>query len=788
VALAVWRGLWSNFYPLKILFSTVLMILAVPLMAQERFVVAVVDDGPSDRLAELHQIYIDELLALTASEFDVQIRRYSGEWSKESVDAAIEDAYDAADVDLVLVTGFVANQLAATKREFSKPTFLPIIIDTGLLPGEATVGKSGVANLNYLSAFADFAIDLDTLARIVPYRNLTVFIDSSLASAITELRDAAYAASDARGIELLEVTHDGVDHRLMNRVPANTDAIFVVGLPRMPTADFEHLVEAINAAGLPSYSFVGVADVESGLLATNSEPRDVDRQARLNALNMQAVMLGERAEDQPTGSGSRKQLTINMATARRLGLSPSFDVLGDAVLLHQDEDAIGQQYGIVEIARLALAENQDLQAEEFGVQAGLEEIARARSNLLPQIGASTGYTQRKDSILVSSGLSAERSSDAALSLDQLIYSDAASANLKIQKELQRSRLANLEEFKLDVIQAATTSYYTVLNARSQLAVQQNNLKITRANLELAEDRVRLGTSTRADVYRWQAEVARAQILVLNARAALKQSWDTLNRILHGPQGTRFALKEANFDEPFIMKLSEFDQLLRSPADYARFSRFYIDMALRQAPELIQLDAQIAAKRRELNSQRRAYWLPDFSIGGRYTSNLSQSGLGAGPSAGQGLDDWSIGVQATLPLFSGGLRKANVSKASFELRQLESLRRSTEERVEERVRNQLHATEAAYGQIDLAATAADASQKNLDLVGDAYARGTVTIIEQLDAQDTNLIASAAKDESLYNFLITIMSLQRAIGGYDFRLTPEARDAQAAELREALTGTK
>jgi len=773
---------------LKNLVFLFLVLLAVPVMAQQQFVVAVVADGPSDRLEGLHQIYVGELLALTAGEFDVQIRRFSGDWSKESVDAAIEEAYAAPDVDLVLVTGFVANQIVATKREFSKPTFLPIIIDTELLAGEATVGKSGVANLNYLTAFADFAIDLDTLARIVPYRNLTLFIDSSLASAIPELRDAAYAASDARGIELLEVMHDGIDHHLMNRVPANTDAIFVVGLPRMPMADFEHLVEAINAAGLPSYSFVGVADVESGLLATNSEPRDVDRQARLNALNMQAVMLGERAEDQPTGSGSREQLTINMATARRIGLSPSFDVLSDAVLLNQDEDALGQQYGIVEIARLALDENQDLQAEEFGVRAGLEEIARARSNYLPQIGASTGYTQRKNSILVSSGLSAERSSDAALSLDQLIYSDAASANLKIQKELQRSRLASLEEFKLDVIQAATTSYYTVLNARSQLAVQQNNLKITRANLELAEDRVRLGTSTPADVYRWQAEVARAQILVLNARAALNQSWDTLNRILHGPQGTRFALKEANFDEPFIMKRSEFDELLRSPADYARFSRFYIDMALQQAPELAQLDAQIVAKRRELSSQRRAYWLPDFSIGGRYTSNLSQSGLGAGPSAGQGLNDWSIGVQATLPLFSGGLKKANVSRASFELRQLESLRRSTEERVEERVRNQLHATEAAYGQIDLAAAAADASQKNLNLVSDAYARGTVSIIEQLDAQDTNLIASAARDESLYNFLITIVSLQREIGGYDFRLTPEARDAQAARLRKTLTEKK
>ena len=764
------------------------MLLAVPVVAQEHVVVGIVGDGPSDRFESQHQIYVDELLALTSSEFDVEIRRFEGGWSKESIDDAITDAYADRDVDLVLVTGFVANQIAAIRPEFPKPTFLPIIIDVGLVAGEVSVGKSGKANLNYLTAFADFAGDLDTLARITPYKNLVLFVDTALSSAIPALRDAAYAASEARGINLLEVLHDGIDHRLMNRVPADTDAIFIAGLPRMPPADFAVLVEAINAAGLPSYGFAGVADVETGLLVTDSEPRDVDRQARLNALNMQAVMLGERAEDQQTTLETREQLTINMATARQIGLSPSFDVLNDAVLLNQDAEIYGQVFGLVDIAQTALDQNQDLQAEGFGVQAGLEEIARARSNLLPQVGASAGYSLRRDSPTVAAGLFAERSTDTAISLDQLIYSDTASANLKIQKELQRTRQASLREFGLDVVQAAATSYYTVLNARSQLSVQENNLRISRANLELAEDRVKLGTSTPADVYRWQAEVARAQILVVNARAALNQSWETLNRILHRPQGTQLALKEATFDEPFVMTRAEFEQLVSSPADYARFSNFYIDRAISRAPELEQLDAQIAAKRRELSSQRRAYWLPDFTVGGRYTSNLSQSGLGAGPAAGEDLNDWSVGVQATLPLFSGGLKKANVSRASFELRQLESLRASTEERVEEQIRNRLHAALAAHAQIALAATAAEASGKNFDLVSDAYARGTVTVIELLDAQDTALAASAAAAESLYNFLITIMSVQRAAGGYDFLLTPEARDALAAKMHMTITGTE
>ena len=442
---------------MRFLLVAALCLLFVPALAQQRFVVAVVGDGPTDRFANQQEKYVDELLALTANEFDVELRPVLGDWSKDSIDVVLDSVYADPSIDLVLINGFVANQVAATRREFSKPTFLPLIIDIGLLEADAGIGRSGIENLNYLSAYADFTDDLDTLARIVPYRTLVLMVDEALSSAIPELREAAFAASEARGIELIEVTHDGIDHRLMNRVPAETDAIFLAGLPRMPLAEFDQLIAKINAAGLPSYSFAGVADVERGLLVTNSEPRDVDRQARLNALNMQAVMLGARAEDQPTASQNKEQLTINMETARKINLSPSFEVLGDAVLLNQQVQVSGKEYGLVEIARLALDQNQDLQAEIFGVRAGLEEIARARSSLLPQIDASTTYTTRNDTSFVKAGLFAEHSTDAAVSVDQLLYSDAASANLVIQRELQRTRMSSLQEFRLDVVQAATTA-------------------------------------------------------------------------------------------------------------------------------------------------------------------------------------------------------------------------------------------------------------------------------------------------------------------------------------------
>lgn len=754
--------------------------------AKPHFGVAVLYDGDSERMADRQQKYVDELLTLVSGEFDITIEEFRGNWTKESIEQAMLDAYSAPQIDMLLVTGFVSNQLVAAWGDHPKPTFLPTIVDTGLLPDASPAGTSGIPNLNYLGAYADFNNDLDILGQLAPYKVLALFVDQELASAIPEVRDRALATSAERGIELKIILHDGTDHALMNKVPDTVDAIFVSGLPRMPNEDFDHLINAINNARLPSYSFIGGSDVERGLLATNNEPRDISRQARINALNMQAVMLGERAGDQPVGSPNKPTLTINMATARKIGLSPSFEIMLDATLLNQGQTETGQAYGLVEISKEALSRNLDLQAEQYALYAGTEELARARSRLLPQFDAGLSATTRRESPSVNAGLLAEETTDGSINLSQLIYSDSATAALSIQKELQLDREENLYRFRLDIIQAATTAYYRVLNSRALLVVEESNLNVTRRNRELARDRVRVGSSTPADIYRWDAEVARAQIRLFDAQAVVTKSWTTLARLLHRPLSDRFALADATFNEPFAITKREFDSLVKRPADYQRFSMFMIHRGLDQAPEIAQIDARLAAKQRELKSEQRSFWLPEFSIGGRYTSNFSQSGTGAGQFAGEGLDDWSVGIQATLPLFSGGLRKANVSRASFEVRQLETLRSATAERVEAEIRDRLSDAQAAYARIDLSIAADEASSKNFALVSDAYARGTVSIIELLDAQNASLSANGAVIDSHHQFLITIMAMQRSVGGFDFMLPADERVAFINELRTYLKG--
>ena len=121
-----------------------MLLTAAPAAAQDSVVVGVVYDGPNDRMGAQQEKFVEELLVLTEREFNVQIKDFSGDWTRESMLGVLDEAYADPTVDFVLVIGFVTNQLAATREVFPKPTFLPAILDTGLLQSEPVDGKESV--------------------------------------------------------------------------------------------------------------------------------------------------------------------------------------------------------------------------------------------------------------------------------------------------------------------------------------------------------------------------------------------------------------------------------------------------------------------------------------------------------------------------------------------------------------------------------------------------------------------------------------------------------------------
>ncbi len=761
------------------LLAVVLLTWCATGLAQRRVDVAIVTDGPQYQLQEVEQIFRDELLALTADEFDVRFKQVDADWSVPSVIAAMETAYADPEIDMVLVIGFAGNQIMVSRESFAKPTFLPLVFNPELLDAPVREDQSGRRNLNYLADRVPFSRDLESFQRVMPFANAAILVDTVILAAVP--RAPRLLQEQGESVNFTIIGHDGRDHDLLAKLPAQTEAVLLGGLPRMPRAEFDQLLNDITENRLPSFSMVSEAEVKRGALASDTVQTDYQRLARRNALNMQAVMLGERAEDQPVYFDGKRQLTINMETARRIGLSPRFDVLSEAEELNAQPDVTGPELGLEEVARLAMERNLDLAVSRYDVEIGAQDVRSARSSLLPQLSISGNYTGRSDEDLLRGPGSTERSTAGALTLNQLIYSESASSQYRQQKLFQQGREAGLDAARLDLIFEATTAYLQALRADTQLAIQQDNLALTKTNLELARDRVRVGSASNADVYRWESNLANARAAVLAALAVKDQARDSLNRILNQPIKTPLQLRPSTKTDAFKMPLSEFEALVDNPRRFAWFVDFNVQIGLEGAPELEQLRLQKAAADRDIKAQRRSYWLPDFSLQAQYADNLDASGLGSG-TAFDRIDDWNVSLNASLPLYSGGVRRANLSRARFQRDQLLLRHDAAAERIESSIRAALHAAQASYANIELSELSATAARKNLELVLDAYGQGTLSIIDLLDAQNQSLEADLSANNAIHDFLIDIMNLQRARSDFDFLQPGAVQDARVQALRE------
>ncbi len=769
---------------MKRLFLSLLSLLIISqVRAETTFDVALIRDGDMLRLKQLEQFFRDELLALTTGEFDVRFHEFDGQWSQQGIKDAFSQAYADDRIDMVLVTGVTANQVGIIRSSFPKPTFLPFVFDAELMQAPLNGFTSGQRNLNYLTDRVDFSEDIISFKRLVRVRQITFFIDGIILAAIPDLVERARQLAADQDVQIHIVTFDQPGDDLAAQIPSESDAIMLAGLPRMPDDDYKQMIDRINELGLPSYSLVGVEAVKQGLLMSDAPPTDWQRLARRNALNMQAVMLGELAGDQPVIFEGKRELTLNMETARRIGLSPRFDVLSEAVLLNPEPEASGPLYSLREVALIAGQQNLDLLAESSAVASAELDVTEARAALFPQLSLGQSFSQRRETPLVQAGQFAERSSDARLGLDQVIYVDDVAANHRISQYQLNDREAGLQQLRLDIIEEATLAYLNVLRARTQLGIRQDNLRLTKSNLQLAQDRVRLGSSSAADVYRWQSRMASDRSSLLQARSQLDQARQLLNRLLNRPLEEAFQLSAVRVDEPFVITEDEFNSLIDNPRMMMRFTDFAVRNGVDNSPEIEQINAQIAVVERLIVNQKRAYWLPDFTLNSSASKNLDQSG--AGVNITEDLSDWSVMLNASIPLFEGGARKAALRRSSLDLEQLTLLRQSTEQKIRQRIRASFHEANVSYANISLSEQAAESSRKNLDLVTDSYASGTVSIIDLLDAQNSSLTADLSAANAVYDFLSDIMNVQRSVGQYDFLLSDDEKNAEANRLRDHLS---
>jgi outer membrane protein TolC len=708
----------------------------------------------------------------------------AGDGTAAGVRQALDRALGDSSVAAVVALGPIGSHLLARASEPRKPAIGATIVDASWQGIPQKDGASGVRNLAYVDESYALSGAIADFHRMIPFRRMAILLDPELLRAVPELEANARALVRSAGAEAMVVPAGGTADQVLAALPAATDAVYLTPNPALGEAETARLIAGLGARRLPTLSHTA-DEVPAGTLASYEPPEHWLRRARRVAVDLQRILAGEEAGTLPVRLVGAPRLTLNLATARAIGFSPGYRVRTDAELVGTDSLGPADTVSLAAAMHGAAAGNLDLKAAGLEVESGAQDVRIARSDLLPDVESRFGGTvTREGTAAASLGQQPQRELEGGLSFSVPLYSEQAWAGYGSERRLQRGREARREQTRLDVVLDAAQAYITVLQARTLAEVRRSNLYRNRANLETARLRESVGSTSRADLYRWQGEVANARRDVIAAESQVQVATLALKRVLNRPLDRPLAARPVTLGDPAL--LAQDSTVLAwfgDPARYAVLTRFLVGEGLRASPELARADAAVAARERQRTAARRAFWMPTLTLEGGLDNVFSRDGAGSvaptlpgGIAVGTGPDlQWQFRIQASLPLFTGFERSARRAQAGIDVEQLKVERAAAAQAVEQRVRAALETAASSYAAIALTREASDAAGRNYELVSDAYARGTASITVLIDAQNAAESSAEAAANAVHDFLLDLMRVERAIG--DFGALRPAEQQQA-----------
>jgi outer membrane protein len=775
---------------------------AAPPLPQVR--IAVVADGPWERNREMKELLEKSISDVLGKDAPVSIdpgKVLVGDWTLAGVRIINDRLLVDPDVDMILGMGVIASQDLATRGPLPKPVIAPVVVDVVRQHIPMVNGASGVKNLSYLVYPQTFVRDLELFREVVPIRKLVNISSRPYDRVLPSGPEPLDRIGERLGLTIVQLFVDSSADEVLKNLPRDADAVFIEPIPQLPTKEFDRLIQAFIEFRLPSFSFFSDTEVRRGVLAS-ANPDILPRLARRIALNVQRIV-GEREEPAtlPVAFTPGKRLAINLNTAEAIGVSPRWDLLLEAELVGSDSTLPGAYtFTLPEAIRRISERNLDIRARIREVRAEGLNTAIARSVLFPKIDVNVTGVQIDGDRAVAGG-QPERSATFEASGSQVIFAEAALANLSIQSSLQDARTQEMEAGKLNTIVEGAQYYLNYLRIRRMYYLLLDNLRLTRTNLELARVRQTTGAASPEESLRWEMEIASLRKTTMDMHSQMNQALLALKQILAIPMLNQVNVVDVPiFDTTMFIANKDVLACLDEPVGFGFLSDFLVSEASQLSPELRQLDAVIEAENRNLTSLRLNSFLPTISAFGSYSHRFASSeivspfrlpSLTSAPAPGTpgeaflynvlgslspALPDdknWSVGIQLSLNLFSGMGTSAALEKSAIHAEQYAMQRQSVSEKVELRIRTEMEHAKASKFAMDQATHEQNAARKTLDIVTDSYSRGAVSILSLLDAQNGALRADQVAANALYDFWISSLLLQRAIGQFTVLMTPQER---------------
>jgi outer membrane protein len=406
--------------------------------------------------------------------------------------------------------------------------------------------------------------------------------------------------------------------------------------------------------------------------------------------------------------------------------------------------------------------------------ASRESKPQALAALLPQLNATGGYSdvdqdfsrttlQQSDPLddnspLIPRSVNTEsdfKSTQYDITLRQTVFRWDQWAALRRADSQVAQAEADYQAAQQDLILRTSQRYFDVLAAQDTVDAAQATLEAFSRQLEQADKRFEVGLIAITDVQEARAAHDQAAASVIQAKRALA----TANELLRELTG-----------EPFSTLAGPIDDLpleAPSPADEEQWVTSALDQNLRVISARLATDIA----KRDVSVARSGH-LPTFDLvvsrddqefDGDQVSRVGDTVTPAPADQAQTND--SIGIQVTVPIYSGGATSSRVRQRVY-------LHRAARERLERTNRETERAARDAYlgvqsemSRVRASKQALESSRTALQATEAGFEVGTRTTVDVLQSRRQLFDAQTNYSRSRYDYILTVLQLQLATGTLD-----------------------
>ncbi len=313
------------------------------------------------------------------------------------------------------------------------------------------------------------------------------------------------------------------------------------------------------------------------------------------------------------------------------------------------------------------------------------------------------------------------------------------SNTEAARKEREAAALSVQASRLTVAEAATEGYANAVLQQTLVGVAQERLTAEDEQVRVTQEKVNTGRSAPVDLLREQAEQADARQALLAAQNRAALALVNLKTVLGISQEAQIALTDT---------LDSLSGTVTMPAT--------LQAALRQAdamrPELVSAQRRVEAAQSAVKAAQ-----------GQYAPQVYGVAM-ADATAGQdiGRVGYTVGLTASLPLYDGGQRRADVDGAKARLDRAQADEQQTRQQVDQETAAAWLTFQTATAQVQSATLGVTAAQQGYDLANLRYDAGKSVTFERLDALSALTRAQGNLAQAKADLISAHAMLQAAIG--------------------------